>query len=157
MHAAEQRTTLDALYRLEAYKLFTINNSAFEIYKAEELKILQDARRKRRVTCYLATHARLNNKSLPADTSRLVAGVTDAQLGPDPFENEIQLAAYVRGYYKTAGFRFADNVCQTIQGNLFRKVHVEILGLLEGCLNLNEGDGTYSFQTQLTTYLFFVC
>lgn len=145
MHAAEQRTTLDALYSLETYKLFTINNSAFEIYKAEELKTLQDARRKRRVHCYLITQARMNNKPLPSESGRAAAekAVTDAQLLPDPFENEIQLAAYVRGYYKTAGFRFVDNVCQTIQGNLFRKIHAEIFGLLEGCLNLNEGDGTY--------------
>lgn len=147
MHAAEQRTTLDALYSLEAYKLFTINNSAFEIYKVEELKRLQDARRNRRVNCYVDAQARLGRKEL-TDIARQNARkqVTDDKLGPDPFANEVQLAAYVRGYYKTAGFRFADNVCQTIQGNMFRKIHAEILGLLESHLNLNEGDGKSLYQ-----------
>lgn len=144
MHAIDQRERLDAFYKVETYKLFTINNSAFELYKAQELKLLQDARRKRRVQCYVRKQAQLARK-VYSDTSRAAAekAVTDAQLGPDPFESEIQLAAYVRGYYKTAGLRFADNLCQNIQGNLFQKIHSEILGLLEGCLNLNEGDGKF--------------
>lgn len=138
----DQRDSLDALYKLETFKLFTINNQAFEVYKAEELKVLEGARRKRRVRCHVMKQAQLQNKTL-SDMTRITEEkkVTDDQLGPDPFRNEIQLAAYVRGYYRVAGLRFADNICQNIQGNLFRKVHAEILGLLEGCLELNEGDG----------------
>jgi hypothetical protein len=157
MHAAEQRKNLDAFYKVETYKLFTINNPAFQTYKAEELQILQNARRKRRVQCYVKKQAQMARK-IHTDASRALAekAVTDAQLGADPFENEIQLAAYVRGYYKTAGLRFADNLCQNIQGNLFRKIHAEILGLLEGCLNLNEGDSrcflSHEYTIVLTEY-----
>jgi hypothetical protein len=142
MLKVEQRQTLEALYDLESYKMFTINNPVFEKYKAEELKTLQDARRKRRVGCFVDNEARRKNKSL-TDTTRATVekAVTDEQLGPDPFNNEVQLAAYVRGYYKTAGLRFTDNVCQNIQGNMFKKVGDQILGLLENLLTLNEGDG----------------
>ena len=71
------------------------------------------------------------------------AAFNDPQvLGRDPFQNEIELAAYVRGYYKTASLRFADNICQTIQGNIFAKVQKEVRQqLLENRLGLNEGDG----------------
>lgn len=66
--------------------------------------------------------------------------VTDDRLGPDPFRLEIETAAYVRGYYKIAGLRFSENLCQGILGNLFRKIQQEIPFLLENYLELNTGD-----------------
>ena len=77
---------------------------------------------------------------------KLEKDITDSALGPDPFSLEIETAAYVRGYYRTAGHRFADNVCQTIVGNLFRGIQEQIALHLEDQLGLNHGDGnTYSY------------
>lgn len=141
MHQNEQMTFLNSFWDLENYKLFTLNEDAFGMYKAEELKLLQARRREHRIQCYITKHENMEGKGLPGTKrSDLQRSLKDEQLGPDPFAREIDTAAYVRGYYKTAGFRFADNLCQNIQGMLFRKVHTEITFLLEGLLEINQGD-----------------
>jgi hypothetical protein len=141
-HQAEQRRILEEFYALETYKLFTVNNEDFIRYKTEELNLLKEKRRQRRVSCYVQRQNYLSKKTL-TETAKIQQekAVTDEQLGPDPFGLEIETAAYVRGYYKTAGHRFADNVCQSILGNTFRKIHLEIPHLLENYLDLNTGDG----------------
>jgi hypothetical protein len=156
-HQAEQLQALDAFYELERYKLFTLNEAAFLEYQAEELKILQDVRRERRVRCYVQKQAQLAKKSLTeASRLQMERAVTDDRLGPDPFRLEIETAAYVRGYYKIAGLRFSENLCQGILGNLFRRVHKEIPFLLENYLELNTGDSkthfSASFIVMLTEY-----
>lgn len=143
-HQAEQRQALDAFYELENYKAFTLNNVAFERFQTEELKILQAKRRERRVQCYVQKQAFLSKKPLTeASRAHLEKSATDDELGPDPFRLEIETAAYVRGYYKTAGYRFAENLCQSIQGNLLRKIQTEIPFLLENFHGLNSGDGNW--------------
>jgi hypothetical protein len=111
-------------------------------YQEEELKILQAKRRDKRVHCYVQKQAHLSKKPL-SDAARLQQekSVTDDELGPDPFKLEIETAAYVRGYYKTAGYRFADCLCQSILGNLLRTIQKEIPSLLENYFQLNTGDG----------------
>lgn len=153
-HENNQRSILDNLYNLETYKLFTINNPAFMSYKAEELVILEEPRRKWRAHCYVQKHQKIPGKTLSQEERvKKERAVTADQLGPDPFHNEIQLAAFVRGYYKTAGLRFADVTCQHIQANLFRKVHKDIGYLLERILELDNGNGEYlPLLKSITTY-----
>ena len=139
----EQQDILDKVYDLESYiKLFTLNNEVFLRYKAEELEILRAARRKHRVKFHVVKRAHLNKKTLTEKERELQEkAVTDDQLGLDPFSLEIDTAAYVRGYYKTAANRFSDNVCLNILGTLFRKVQENIPQMLESALGLNVGDG----------------
>jgi hypothetical protein len=142
MHEAEQRKALLDSYDLEANNFFTINNEAFEKYRADELRSLATARRKHRVTCYIQKKADREGKVFnETQTATEEKKVQDQDLGPDPFRTEIQTAAYVNGYYKTAGIRFVDQVGLKIRGTFFRKVEIEIMGMLEGCLGLNAGDG----------------
>jgi hypothetical protein len=85
---AQQKVQIDALnafYHLERNTLFTVNSNAFTVYKAEELKILQAARRKWRVRCFIQKNAKMG-KVL---TSKEEAGITDEQLGVDPFVSEV--------------------------------------------------------------------
>ncbi len=146
-HEAQQRQQLQALYRLESHKMFTINHPAFLAYKAEELRKLHGDRRKRLVQCFVSKQAKIARRDLSAKSrADEEKKVTNDMLPRDPFRNEIDLAGYVRGYYKTAGLRFADNVCQNIQGNIFTQLHDKILGELERCLGLDEGEGMFSFQ-----------
>ena len=140
-HQNKQRIVLQGFYNLESYKLFTVNNEAFMRYKAEELQLLQSKRREHRVRCHVNKMAFLNKKTI-SDAQRPAAekAVTDEQLGPDPFALEIDTAAFVRGYYRTAGSRFADNLCQSLVGNLFKNIKEEIKFLLEKHLELDTGD-----------------
>lgn len=140
-HQADQRRALDAIYELETYKLFTLNEPAFLKYQEEELKLLQAKRRENRVRCYIQRQAFLSKKTLTdASKLQLEKTTTDDELGLDPFRLEIETAAYVRGYYKTAGYRFADNLCQSILGNLLKTIQKEIPFLLENYFQLNNGD-----------------
>jgi hypothetical protein len=141
IHQNKQRVILQAFHNLESYKLFTVNNEAFMRYKAEELRLLQSKRREYRVRCHVDKMAFLNKKTI-SDAQRPAAekAVTDEQLGPDPFALEIDTAAFVRGYYRTAGSRFADNLCQSLVGNLFKNIKEEIKFLLEKHLELDTGD-----------------
>jgi hypothetical protein len=144
-HQADQRRALDAFYELETYKLFTLNEPAFLKYQEEELKLLQAKRREKRVGYYIQKQAHLSKKTLSdASKVQLEKTVTDDELGPDPFRLEIETAAYVRGYYKTAGYRFADNLCQSILGNVLKSIQKEIPFLLESFFDLNNGDGKLS-------------
>jgi GTPase SAR1 family protein len=132
-YEAEQRQILQTLFDLESYKMFTVNDEIFEMFKTQALKSLQDARRKHRQVCYL--------QKTPTNKITDPLKVSDIELGPDPFQKEVEVAAYVRGYYKTAGLRFSDNASQSIRGNLFQKVETKIIGMLEHSLELYNGDG----------------
>jgi hypothetical protein len=46
--------------------------------------------------------------------NRRAAEIGDEQLGPDPFKLELEVAAYIRGYYMTAGLHFVDSVCLSV-------------------------------------------
>ena len=135
-HVSEQRHILQVLFELESNKMFTVSDGIFEMFKAEALKSLQDARKRHRQDCYLE----MNLTSKITDPLK----VSDEMLGADPFQKEVEVAAYVRGYYKTAGLRFCDTACQSIRGNLFDKVETKIIGTLERALELYGSDGRSS-------------
>jgi len=140
LHFKQQRSFLDSFYELEIYKLYTINDDVFKRFKADELKVMQERRRYFRAKYFLERKLKAAGKTeSPKDKD--IKAVKDEDLGPDPFAQEVDTAAYVVGYYRTAGARFADNLTQNIQGMLFRKVKGEIPGFLERLLGLDEGDG----------------
>ncbi|RDW75287.1 hypothetical protein BP6252_06429 [Coleophoma cylindrospora] len=140
-HEASQREKIQQIFELESDMVYTINEPAFNINKARELAILQKARRERRARMWVDKE-NANKKALTKEQmTQAIKRVTDEQLGIDPFKEEMDLAGYLRGYYVTAGLRFADNVCQNIQGNLFNKIKGSIRDLLEGLLDLNK-DGS---------------
>jgi len=140
-HVAEQRKSLNELRELENYRLFTINDTAVSENRASELRALQQTRRSVRARAFVEKQIRLGQKKrLPADMSiedknkemaKRVADVKDEQLGPDPMDKELGVAAYVRGYYITAALRFVDSVCLSMNGNLFRKIGKSIFYYLE--------------------------
>ena len=138
-HEAEQRRTLQTLLDLESYKMFTVNDEVFEIFQAKALEALQEARKKHRQTCAIRKNPP-NNKPI-ADPIKEAQEALKVDVGLDPFQKEIQVAAYVRGYYKVCGLRFSDNACQVIRGNLFRNVESQIMGMLENRLGLTGGNG----------------
>lgn len=150
-HEAEQHKDLVGLYHLEAYKSFTVNRAAINEHQARELAALQTARKIIRATVYVERQMRLGQmKKLPADLSmqdkrkqlrKLAEGVKDEQLGKDPFLLEIQVAAYVRGYYMTAGLRFVDSVCLSMHGRFFKNIRDKIFYHLEEKLGILGPDG----------------
>jgi hypothetical protein len=67
--------------------------------------------------------------------------VKEEQLGKDPFDLELRVADYIRGYYITAGLRFVDSVCLSMHGKLFKSIRDKIFFHLETVLGITGPDG----------------
>jgi hypothetical protein len=65
--------------------------------------------------------------------------ITDDLLGPDQCAKELDVAAYIRGYYTTARTRFCDQVCANIHSRFFHVISEEISYFLETKFKLDEG------------------
>ncbi|PMD65465.1 uncharacterized protein K444DRAFT_519277 [Hyaloscypha bicolor E] len=163
-HMEEQRKCLKELFELETYRSFTINRAAILENNTNELRNLQQIRRSVRARAFVEKQIRLGQKKRLTDMTmeerskemnKRAAEIRDEQLGPDPFKLELEVAAYVRGYYMTAALRFVDSVCLSVHGKLFRSIsqsifyyletQLGIAGSLDGeevCRNLMEEDAT---------------
>ncbi|CZR52308.1 related to interferon-induced GTP-binding protein Mx2 [Phialocephala subalpina] len=151
-YAEEQRARLEELYELEFYKSFTVNRDAIDKHKEKELEGLMQARRKVRAREWIKKQASIDPKKwrYPAeatqndkrklDAKRITEVVknADIDLGVDPLDLELRVAAYVRGYYVTAADRFVDSVCLSIHGMFFRKIRQNIRFHLEEKLGIND-------------------
>ncbi|KAH8816037.1 P-loop containing nucleoside triphosphate hydrolase protein, partial [Xylogone sp. PMI_703] len=137
----EQRADLREFYETECHQLFTINDEVHELYKAKELNVLMSQRRIRRVQCEVDKRIRLGKKLLTDEAKEAEKKkITDSELGPDPFQREIDTAAYIRGYYALATVRFTDSVCANINARMFKRIHRKIAYFLEAKLGLDEGN-----------------
>jgi hypothetical protein len=142
----EQRAISMEFYKTEAAGLFTINEAAFDLHKAEALEWLKKQRRNWRLDCYMKKQSDTRFKD-DAAREAFKNKVTDAELGPDPFAKELDIAAYIRGYYTTARLRFVDSICANMKSRYFGKIKEEISYLLENKLGLDQGDSKYSKES----------
>lgn len=139
-----QRAAMTELYELESYRLFTINEAAFETHIKAELALLEKAREERRAKAQVEATARMTGKPFKDEAAKKHATqqlLKSGTLTKDPFSTEINVAAYVRGYYMTAGLRFADMVCLSIHGKLFKEARARIFYYLEHELGLDQANG----------------
>ncbi|KAH9211941.1 P-loop containing nucleoside triphosphate hydrolase protein [Leptodontidium sp. 2 PMI_412] len=148
----KERKSLRELYELETFKSYTINKAAVDDFRAKELQILTNQRKIIRAQAYVRNQMRNDRKAriptdLPAEErnrkmKEKIAAVKDEQLPTDPFIDEIAVAAYIRGYYMTAGMRFIDSVCLSMKGRLFRSIRQSVSFYLEMQLGITSvGDG----------------
>jgi hypothetical protein len=160
----EQRKCLKELFELETYRSFTINRTAILENQATELRSLQQIRRIVRARAFVEKQVRLGQKKrLPVEMTmeerskemnKRAAEIKDEQLGPDPFKLELEVAAYIRGYYMTAALRFVDSVCLSVHGKLFRNISQSIFYYLETQLGIaGSPDGKTSFPLAIALFL----
>ncbi|KAG9233017.1 P-loop containing nucleoside triphosphate hydrolase protein [Amylocarpus encephaloides] len=136
----KQNEAASQMYNIEHFSLFTLNEEAFLKNRQDALEVLAKARRAVRVKLYLKRHPPRNAHE-PKDAA---AKVTDEQLkdlGPDPFKSELEVAAYIRGYYTTARLRFIDAICASNNVSLHRDILLGLKGLLVRKLELDTGNG----------------
>jgi hypothetical protein len=126
-HKTDLRTQLQLIHQLEARRLFTKDDDALKRNQTAELKILVRHRNHFRIAAH-------NGEELSAVPK--VEDLTDEErkqeetkmarelknLGPDPFEPELMVAAYIRGYYLTAANRFVDYVSIHVMSGLLPRV-----------------------------------
>ncbi|RYP43137.1 hypothetical protein DL768_010072 [Monosporascus sp. mg162] len=127
MEGTSQAGLLRGLYNLETYSLFTLNEAYSNRHEQEELDHLTRMRAlyrldaAQRLSIPIRKDARDLSDEEAKEERRAMTNILP-QLGEDQFRNEVQVAAFVRGYYITAAHRFAESVTLSINGNLFRGI-----------------------------------
>jgi hypothetical protein len=141
----EQRTELkkqlQQIYQLEEQRLFTKDEDALRRNQAAELKILTRHRNHFRIAAHNGEDApvvpkvdNMSDEELRQEEIRMVKELKN--LGPDPFEPELAVAGYIRGYYLTAANRFVDYVCIHVMSGLLPRVASVIDTYLQDKLGL---------------------
>lgn len=135
----DQQADLLKLYEAETYELYTINDETFRRNRTEEHNALIRVRTMKRLESIKSwAPGELEDK---VSDERKINDVKE-RLGPDDFEREIEVAAYVRGYYRTAADRFVDNAGMLINSCLFKSVRDHSLdNFMEEKLGLRSNPG----------------
>ncbi|KAK4179132.1 P-loop containing nucleoside triphosphate hydrolase protein [Triangularia setosa] len=155
MHKKELQAQLALIYDLEGTRLFTRNVDALNRYKAEELKILTRHRNHYRIAAHkgdepassLPKIEELSEEELAQESAKMEKDLR--QMGPEPFQQELEVAAYTRGYYVLAAHRFTDIVCMHAMSGLFPRVASVIETYLQDKLGLTGNRTTPEMLDQL--------
>ncbi|KAJ4288719.1 hypothetical protein N0V88_007253 [Collariella sp. IMI 366227] len=148
-------TQLQTLHHLETQRLFTKDVDALKRNKSSELRHLTRHRNHFRIAAAQSSPSDDNNDDSQASMPHLPKWetLTEEQrrseetrmakdlvkLGPDPFEQELKVAAYIRGYYLTAANRFVDYAAMCVMSGLLPRVASEVESFLLERLGLNTG------------------
>ncbi|KAI8625906.1 dynamin family protein [Xylariaceae sp. FL1651] len=123
---ASQQGRLSEIYSSETYQMYMMNEDAFTRYKAQELEQLRRARAIYRLKAVALVEWAYEIKQVEemSEEDRIKEHKMLSQqlpkIGKDPYETEIEVAAFVRGYYMTAATRFVEGVTMNVNSHLFR-------------------------------------
>ncbi|KAK3693234.1 hypothetical protein B0T22DRAFT_35840 [Podospora appendiculata] len=124
----ELQAEVDTIYNLETQRLFTKDEKTLKIHTDEERFALNRHRYYHRIA---ARQEELVVERIPIfdelteerqSQEKLKIEKEMNRLGKDSFEQELEVAAYVRGYYVTAAGRFIDSVSIRIISGLLPKL-----------------------------------
>jgi hypothetical protein len=143
-HHAKAREEFLRMHQKEKRRLVTFNDDAFERYNEDEKKLLVRFRHKMRMeTRGLIAVRPLENWDSMSEAKQREEDKRRAdellKIGKDQFEREIEVVAYIRGYYRLAALRFSENVSQGVLCQLIPDIKDELslylnreMGLLPG-------------------------
>ncbi|KAI2636623.1 dynamin family protein [Xylaria nigripes] len=123
---SDQRGRLTEMYNSETYQMYMMNEDAFTRYKAQEMEQLRRARAiyRLKAVALIEWSYEIKHPSDMSEEERTKENKILTQqlpkIGPDPYDTEIEVAAFVRGYYITAATRFVEGVTMNVNSNLFR-------------------------------------
>ncbi|KAI0405156.1 dynamin family protein [Xylaria palmicola] len=123
---ALQRARLSDMYDSETYQMYMMNEEAFARYKARELELLRRARSiyRLKAVALIEWNYEIKQPEHMSDEERSrehkILAQNMPKIGNDPYETEIEVAAFVRGYYITAATRFVEGVTMNVNSNLLR-------------------------------------
>lgn len=145
-HRREIEHDLVLLYGDETQRLLTFNKDAFKQYKDDELLELTRFRHYMRLKAIgpdpgkYVPGDQLSEDKRAQDTKKREAEL--AKLGQDQFAREIEVVAYVRGYYRLAALRFADAVSQRVICRMIPSLRRQLPYYLEEKLGIRRPDAT---------------
>ncbi|KAI1473644.1 hypothetical protein K445DRAFT_319061 [Daldinia sp. EC12] len=123
---ASQRARLAEIFGSETYQLYMMNDDAFHRYKAQEMEQLTRMRgiiRLKALTLIDWTYSIKKLERMSEEEKAKERKMLDANLpkaGKDPYDTEIEVAGFVRGYYMMAAARFVEGVTMNVNSHLFR-------------------------------------
>ncbi|KAL8781027.1 MAG: hypothetical protein Q9213_006204 [Squamulea squamosa] len=137
IQATSAKRTLD----MERHSALTLHEDAMRTASDEALTALQDSYRNERVKAFLAKQdPEWDNGLKDSAKMKRMSEVTEAQLGGNPFVQELRALADVRGYYECAFSRFVDVVYQGIQTEFLTACRNELGTALKQGVGLEEKD-----------------
>ncbi|KAL8767095.1 MAG: hypothetical protein Q9209_006322 [Squamulea sp. 1 TL-2023] len=136
-----QATSAKRILDKERHSALTLHEDAMRTASDEALIALENACRNERAKAFLAKQDPEWDNGL-TDRAKVerISKVTEAQLGGNPFVQELRALADVRGYYECAFSRFVDVVYQGIQTELLTACHNELGTALKQGVGLEEKD-----------------
>lgn len=144
MQVDDQRTQqIPRLLRLETRKPLTENEGGMELHNSRELDVLTAARFKSRVEAYFSEQdAAVGRSTNEEERSNKIQANKELsnKLGPDPYQREVEVMAKIRAYYAVAANRFIDNVCQSIEADLFDRFYEGLHEELNEALGIHGPD-----------------
>ncbi|KAJ5595099.1 uncharacterized protein N7459_001307 [Penicillium hispanicum] len=129
---AELLVDATAYYRMEYVRPFTMAEAEHRQATAEALRTLVYARRRARAKCWLKLRNFCEDEN--------IGKVSDSDLGPDQFSQELEMMANSRGYYEVASSRFLDVVCLFAESRLRLKCRDELINAIDIGLNAKSED-----------------
>lgn len=147
----ETQAALAVVYRLETYGLFTINREAFDRCRKDESAVLTRFRHQMRMK---AAGLGDNKQPVPWEALTEEKRLQDerkregevAKIGADPFQREMEVVAYVRGYYRLAALRFADSVALHVTNGMIPEIQRQLPYYLDEKLGLRGNNAASIYE-----------
>lgn len=151
------RAQILRIYKLESQRLFTKDAASLDRYKAEELKVLTRHRNHYRILAHNGDDIRpppkmedLTDEELAQETAKIAKELRN--LGPELFEQELNVAAYTRAHYLVAAHRFIDYVCMHVMSGVLPRFQNAIgTYLLEKLGLANSGTSKFHYLGSVAT------
>ncbi|KHN95893.1 Dynamin family protein [Metarhizium album ARSEF 1941] len=149
-HRKETEHHLVLRYSEEKECLLTFNDAAFKKFREDEhveLVRFRHFQRLKAVGPDPGTY--IPGDKLPEDKRAQDAKKRDQEmlrLGKDPFERELEVIAYVRGYYRLAALRFTDAVSQRIMCSMIPAIRRQLPYCLQGKLGIRGPDAASVYE-----------
>ncbi|KAI0003551.1 P-loop containing nucleoside triphosphate hydrolase protein [Xylariaceae sp. FL0662B] len=150
---ARQSGLLVDMFECEKYQVFMLNEDTFNRYKMEEIEHLKRARAIYRLKSvalvgwdYPIRKLEDMSEEEKANERKLLATLLP-KIGRDPYETEIEVAGFVRGYYMMAAARFVEGAAMNVNANLFRNISDSALDMyLDDKLHLFRHRDPYVYE-----------
>ncbi|KAI0382324.1 P-loop containing nucleoside triphosphate hydrolase protein [Hypomontagnella monticulosa] len=123
---ASQESRLQEMFDTETYQLYMMNEDVFKRYKMQEMEQLNRVRgiiRLKAVTLLDWGYSIRKPEEMSEEDRVKERKLLDAhlpKLPKDPYETEIEVAGFVRGYYMMAAARFVEGVTMNVNWHLLR-------------------------------------
>ncbi|MCJ1387566.1 hypothetical protein MMC18_000409 [Xylographa bjoerkii] len=139
-----QRGAVKRCLDMELHKAMTFDEDGMKQSQDKALLTLKAARLVQRAKIRLIEEENKTGKqtNIQAIEERATK-IPEAQLGPDPFEQEINVMATVKAYYERAFTRFVDTIALGIHFELFEECRSRLPTVLRDDLGIDRPNGKY--------------